>query len=205
MGSTVEFATQSARKTPETPQRVSVYDLISAVMDHDNKQSFTVFSRLKEKHTEIDAQLTMYKFPGRGNRDTPVIAMANVDNLMKLVMSSARVSLEKKRKILGDIEYLPVRVYTEVEIHTNVKRALAHMDVRFQYVVGTYRVDMFLPAHNIVVECDEYDHPSYSESEDADRTEYISRELKCRWVRYDPYAEDFNIFDLIDRLYVAIG
>jgi hypothetical protein len=30
--------------------------------------------------------------------------------------------------------------------------------------------------------------------------EYITGELGCRWVRYNPYAADFDIFDIIRRI-----
>ena len=58
------------RKTMETPQRVSVYDLIVASTCDTNPRS--TFLTLKETFRDIAEGCSVYKFPGRGNMRTPV-------------------------------------------------------------------------------------------------------------------------------------
>ena len=47
--------------------------------------------------------------------------------------------LTQSGKLLGDVDYYPVRKYTEIELHTSVRNALAHVDIQFQFYVGEYK------------------------------------------------------------------
>lgn len=50
-----KFGNKKIRKTSDEPQRVSVYDLISAIIGHTNKYAQCVFERLKETYREVSA------------------------------------------------------------------------------------------------------------------------------------------------------
>jgi very-short-patch-repair endonuclease len=65
-----------------------------------------------------------------------------------------------------------------------------------QFAVDDYHVDVYFPKYNIVVECDERDHTGYNKVQDAVRTRFIDESLKCKWVRFNPNASDFDILDL---------
>lgn len=193
------------RRTSETPQRFSVIDAISRLTGHDAKHARMDFERIKYTNGDtITPHISTYKFPGQGQRPTPVTDYTTIWHIVKLVLCMSRLSLEAKRKILGIVDYYPVRRYTEIEIHTNVRKALAHVDIQFQYPVKEYRIDMYFPKYNIAVECDENGHQAYCKENEAKRHDVISTCLQCRWVRYDPYASDFDIFGLINRLYCEI-
>ena len=69
---TDEFAGCKIRKTPEVPPRVSVYDLIAAVKGVPDKHARVDFSRVKDDHPEVATQGCYFKFPGQGQKDTPV-------------------------------------------------------------------------------------------------------------------------------------
>jgi len=68
---TGEFAGCKIRKTDEVPPRVSVYDLIAAVKNCPDAARKD-FWRIKEDHPEVGESVLYFKFPGRGQRETPV-------------------------------------------------------------------------------------------------------------------------------------
>lgn len=193
------------RRTSETPQRFSVYDIIAKVTGQDANNARTTFIRLKDTHADlVSSKFEKYKFAGRGNNSSPVTDMITAWNVVRLVLSGSKIPLDIKRNILGELEYYPVRKYTEIELHNNIQCALAHVEIQFQYSVEGYRIDMYLPEYNIAVECDEYNHRAYSSLAETTRTEVISDALQCRWIRYDPYKSNFNIFQLINKIYVEM-
>lgn len=195
----------AVRRTPDMPQKFSVIDAIAHLTGHDAKRAWTDFERVKSTNGDtVTPRISTYKFPGQGQRPTPVTDYTTTWHIVKLVLCMSRISLEAKRKILGITDYYPVRKYTEIEIHTNVRRALAHVDIHFQYPVKEYRIDMYFPKYNIAVECNENGHRAYCKENENTRHDVISKYLQCQWVQYDPYASDFNIFDLINRLYREI-
>lgn len=73
-----------------------------------------------------------------------------------------------------------------------------------QHVVGPYRVDMYLPAYNIVVECDEHGHKYYDLEQERLREQYITNFLKCQWIRFNPDDKGFSIFQTANVVFQAV-
>ena len=109
-------------------------------------------------------------------------------------------TLEEKRKFLGDVDYHPVRVYTEIEIHGNIKKVFSDTKVVFQYAVGSYKVDIYFPEYNLCVECDENGHRGYSMELEKTRETFISETTGCVFIRYDPYDQNFDVFNLVNEI-----
>lgn len=63
---------QKIRKTDETPTRVSVYDLVNAISGNDPRHSNTYFTRMCGAYPEVRTACVDFKFPGQGQRPTPV-------------------------------------------------------------------------------------------------------------------------------------
>lgn len=94
-----------------------------------------------------------------------------------------------------------IRTRLENDIHADIVEALGErLCIEVQFKVGRYRVDMYVRELNVVVECDENDHNAYNADAEKARQDYISGELGCRWVRYNPYAADFTTVAIIRRI-----
>lgn len=78
-----EFGNHKIRKTLETPQRVSVHDLITAITDDVNPRQ--TFSRLKKTHPEAVAACYTFQFPGQGQNLTPVTDAKGTVIIMNLL------------------------------------------------------------------------------------------------------------------------
>ena len=74
---------QRVRKTAEVPPRVSVYDTIGALTGYPDDPSRGLFRRLLDSYPEVGASCTYFKFPGRGQRDTPV---TNAEGITQIIM-----------------------------------------------------------------------------------------------------------------------
>ncbi len=68
-----EDSVQQVRKTAESPPRVSVYDVLGVVTGCTSDRYSLIFSRLCEQFPEVRSFCSNFKFPGRGQRDTPVV------------------------------------------------------------------------------------------------------------------------------------
>ena len=70
-----------------------------------------------------------------------------------------------------------------------------------EYVVGDYRIDLYIHQHRIAVECDEDNHKRYCEEKEADRTYYIEVKLPgIRWLRFNPNEENFEMAAIVNDL-----
>ena len=79
----------------------------------------------------------------------------------------------------------------ETRILAELSEIFKREDIKFRFPVGPYRVDMYLPAYNIVVECDEHGYPQYKDHEDM-RVHYIEDAIGCFFVRYNPDDKCFG-------------
>ena len=92
----------------------------------------------------------------------------------------------------------------EAEIHEKVGKAFSMHGSVLQHKIGPYRIDLYFPTLRLAIECDENGHSQYNEEKEVERTRFITENLRCTWIRYDPYAEDFDIFTLIGRIHAEI-
>jgi len=92
----------------------------------------------------------------------------------------------------------------ELETIDNIKRVFCGEKMYSSYKVDKYTVDLYFKHYKIVVECDEHNHNGYNKEKEDTRTKYIKEKLGCKFIRYNPDAKDFNIFDVINEILYEI-
>jgi len=70
-----------------------------------------------------------------------------------------------------------------------------------QFKINKYFVDLYFEEYNLAIECDE-NH--YNISYDNNRENEIIDELNCVFIRYKPFEKDFNIFNVLNKIYLHI-
>ncbi len=88
------------RKTSEIPPRVSVLDLIAAVVKVSNPRDTWSDFKCVHKHV-VDRYCTTFKFSGRSQQNTAVIRIDKVIHIVEPLLAGARVSMGRKLKILN--------------------------------------------------------------------------------------------------------
>ena len=87
------------RKTAEDPPRVSVLDVISAVTGLDSGNSSNAYARLREQFPEVTATSSVFKFPGRGQRDTPITCVKGA--VLIVMLLPGRTAAAVRRQAAG--------------------------------------------------------------------------------------------------------
>lgn len=75
-----------------------------------------------------------------------------------------------------------------------------------QYAVGGYRIDLYFVEYKLAIECDEDVHNRKTNiKNDILREERIKKEINgITFIRYKPYDKDFNIYKLLNEIFVFI-
>jgi very-short-patch-repair endonuclease len=73
-----------------------------------------------------------------------------------------------------------------------------------QYTVLNYRLDLYFPDYNLVIECDENGHDDRDPVEERRRQRRVTKKLNCQWLRFNPDSDDFNIFTVINQIFTII-
>jgi hypothetical protein len=84
-----EDSVQQIRKTAESPPRVSVYDVLSAVTGYTPNNCVNLWQRLSDQFPEVTTHSSNFKFPGRGQRDTPVTDAEGITQILMLLPGRA--------------------------------------------------------------------------------------------------------------------
>lgn len=192
---------QSIRATDDVPRRVSVIDVVQIVTSSARAKS--IWREMCLRHPEVSKDVTQFKFPGQGQRETPVATEDTAKRIARKVLCVARMSLgEKKAKLAaigmdtGDVQ-LEMKQVVEADLVQDLSRAFAAFAPIRQFQIGPYRIDLYLSGPKIAIECDEYGHARYSKLCEVQRQAFVEAQLGCTFVRFDPYASDFSLMDPI--------
>ena len=73
------------------------------------------------------------------------------------------------------------------------------VDIRKQHKFGNYKVDLYFPKYNIVVECDENGHMDRDESYEVSRENFI-KSLGNTIIRFNPNTENFDLSTVLQQI-----
>jgi hypothetical protein len=77
------------RKTVEDPPRVAIYDVLQLVTGCGANNCSIVYQRLSEAFPEVITKVSIFKFSGRGQRDTPVIDASGIVEILMVLPGRA--------------------------------------------------------------------------------------------------------------------
>jgi len=76
----------------------------------------------------------------------------------------------------------------EIEIVKYIQLYLDELNIKYihQYIIANYKVDLYLPDNNLIIEIDEYNHINRNKNYELIREKYIINKLNSRIIRYNP-------------------
>jgi len=87
------------------------------------------------------------------------------------------IGVELKKKLFGKVGlYARPELRHETGWKYILLKVFAGFDLKFNYRIGHYRVDFYVPELMLILECDDMDHKYYNREKERKREEYISRD-----------------------------
>lgn len=128
------------------------------------------------------------------------------ETLIKFIVKSRKTSaIEFAEKLKLDIS---AKYYVSIETDI-IKCILKTFDgnkMTTQYNVDNYRIDLYFEEHCLAIECDENHHNNpENKLKDLQRQGYIYQKLGCRFIRFNPYDKKFNLFELLNSIYIHLA
>jgi very-short-patch-repair endonuclease len=173
--------------------RFSVFDVIKFC---GQKNPWEVWKRLVERYPELLDKCDKFKFPGKGQRQTPVADRQTIELILQYLRCHPDQFAVTSNKFFPR---------TETQVVSVLAAAFADYNPITQFTVHGYRIDLYLAGANIAIEVDENGHAHYDSNEEIKRAKVIKSALGCSFVRFDPYAFDFNMGDVILKIRNLIG
>lgn len=179
--------------------RFSVYDVLVAFVAPTTRNEVQgkginprqLFQTIAGRDPAISAKCEYFKFPGQGQKPTPVATQDVCEEILRIV------GKHPNQQVITNDKFYP---RTESQIVSVLIKAFADLQPIPQFSVHGYRIDLYLAKANIAVEVDEYGHSRYDGKKERDRERRIKAALGCSFVRFDPYSPSFNIGDIIHQV-----
>ena len=74
-----------------------------------------------------------------------------------------------------------------------------------QYTILDYRFDLYFHKYKLAIEVDKLGHNDRSVDYEKQKQKTLERELDCVFIRINPDATDFKIFQEINKIYGNIN
>ena len=128
----------------------------------------------------------------------------NTEGLKMLIIASRKPLAMELAKELG-IDCINYKYESkESECVNAISKAFQGEKIILQKSVKTYKVDIYFPDYDLCIEIDENNHNDRDEDYEKKRQRVITKILKCKWLRFNPDSPDFNIFTVINQIFIII-
>jgi very-short-patch-repair endonuclease len=76
-------------------------------------------------------------------------------------------------------------------------------DIKRQYIIGKYRLDMYFIEYKLAIECDENNHVDRNETDESERQAYIIAQGN-QIIRFNPNEQNFDLSNVLNAIYKVI-
>lgn len=159
-----------------------------------------------QKHVNKNFKLSFSKLEGRKNPQIyldPKTILINKSGLIQLIGNSTMPASIDLCEELG-IKKFRRNFGKEQECLYAIMKAFSGEKMERQYRVGGHRIDLYFPYYDLAIECDENNHQNYDPKEEIARQKLIEKELCCMFIRFNPDEKNFNIFEVINQMFILI-
>ena len=127
------------------------------------------------------------------------------DILIPIIMQS-RLSDSKTIKFRTDLGFNQINLILKKEqsVIESIRDTFKGEDIRIQYTVLGYRIDLYFYKYKLAIEIDELGHNDRNTDYEIKRQREIEKELDCVFIRTNPDAADFKMNRLKNQIYKHI-
>lgn len=133
-----------------------------------------------------------------GSNDEEILLTNNCSELILL-----QCSYFNRKELAGipNITYVKRFLPKETEILDFIVESFNNIyEVKREFIVDNYRIDLYIEDLNLAIECDEYNHKDRNTEDEINRQKYIEDTLSCQFIRFNPDDKNFKISKLMNDI-----
>jgi very-short-patch-repair endonuclease len=125
--------------------------------------------------------------------------------LLKILTKSRKRSAYEFANAIGiDIKRISFACIEASSID-NIFKTFHGEEMIEQYKINNYIIDLYFPKYKLAIECDEKPHVTLNnKNKDEIREKKLISNLNCKFIRYKPLENDFNIFIVLNQIFTHI-
>jgi very-short-patch-repair endonuclease len=108
------------------------------------------------------------------------------------------------RNFLDNVEHINILMSLENQTIGWIENSYKDVErIKRQYIIGTYKVDLYFKDYKLVVECDENNHEDRDEKYEFERQKFIISTGKSI-IRFDPNNKNFDLSFVLREIHKFI-
>ena len=128
------------------------------------------------------------------------------EDILIPIITQSRLPDSKTIKFRSDLGFNQINLILtkEKSVKKSIIDAFKGEDIRIQYIVLGYKINLYFYEHKLAIEIDELGHNDRNTDYETKREEGIKNELNCVFIRTNPDAANFNINELNNQIFKHI-
>ena len=179
-----------------TYKKESYYDIqhILYYLGCGQKSSSTKYNKFKNK---IRGYIwNPNKFKGYIRKE-----LINLKTIKKLIDGVRAYRVLTLTKLLGIVTIDYKFIKKETSTCHKILTVFKNENIKPQYSVKPYLVDLYFPDYDLVIECDEHNHKDRGAIYEKKRQNHIENKLGATFIRFNPDDPDFDILNVISDIH----
>lgn len=133
------------------------------------------------------------------------VSYITYDGLIKLLLKSRKPESIDLSIMMGLDRKTQFYVSVETDIIKCILTTFYGNNMKPQYKIDNYYIDLYFPDYLLAIECDEFHHNnSKNKIYDDIRSIHITKTLCCKFIRFNPYDIKFNLFTLLNDIHIHL-
>ena len=142
------------------------------------------------------------KISKKTNGGNQNVSYITYDGLIKVLLKSRKPESIDMSTLMGLNRKTQYYVSIETDIIKCILTTFDGNNMKMQYNIDDYYIDLYFPEYLLAIECDEFHHNnSKNKIQDDIRTLHINKTLGCSFIRFNPYEKGFNLFVLLNDIH----
>lgn len=105
--------------------------------------------------------------------------------------------------ISDNIKYINIGMCIENQTIGFIENTYNILNIKRQYIIGKYRVDLYFIDFKLVIECDENNHDDRDIEQEKIREDYITS-LGNKFIRYNPNTPSFDLSNVLREINIVL-
>lgn len=166
---------------------------------HSNKELFDINHIInildhkckRDKYQRNKKYIKYYSFKDNSFGGFYIKEYIEREDIKHIVINNRKTGMIKLLELIG--ENIVYKIPVEIETLKILIEVFRDFEPIHQQPLEDYYIDLYLKKINLVIECDENGHKDRKKGTEIERENFIKNKLSCKFYRYNPDIENFNI------------
>jgi very-short-patch-repair endonuclease len=130
--------------------------------------------------------------------------LIDYNTFLEIIHSSNKIAVVDATNIFGLNIMSTINITKEQKYINQIKKVFEDEKMIEQYYCEGYKIDLYFSDYKIAIECDEFNHTDRNIENEIKRETFLRKKLNCIFIRFNPDENNFDINNVLSKIYKNI-